>query len=80
MKLRDFMQQQGLNQAELSRRMNYPDEGISMILSGKRKPSAGFCWRFALAFGFDTAQAVLGDGHEPPATAPQEQPYDSAAN
>jgi transcriptional regulator with XRE-family HTH domain len=72
-RLREFMREQGFNQTELARKLNYPDESISMLLSGKRKPSGLFRWRFGLVFGFEAATFIFAD---PP--TPEAQPESPA--
>jgi transcriptional regulator with XRE-family HTH domain len=59
-RLRQFMQDHDLSQAELARRLECTDELISMVLSGKRPLTNNLRWRFAKVYGFDTAQQVFG--------------------
>jgi len=61
-KLKLFLQEQHITQAELGRRVRAAHSYISRVMHGKLRVSDAFRWRFALAFGFEKAIAILGTG------------------
>jgi transcriptional regulator with XRE-family HTH domain len=64
-RLRQFLSDHHLSQAEFARRLDYHPELISMVLSGKRPASDGLKLRFIEAFGLDSYRSVFVGDDEP---------------
>lgn len=61
-KIKDFLAQNDMTQAELAAKLGYNEAYISLIVHGKRKPKDAFRWRWQQAFGKASCKQVLEDG------------------
>ena len=59
-RLRNWMEQENLDQERLADAVGFSPGAISYILSGKRKVSAGFKLAFVARFGTEAGAEVLG--------------------
>lgn len=63
--LKTWMEQQGLNNSALARRMGVSYELVYKIVEGQRPVSDGFKWRFSQTFGADVAESIFGNRPQP---------------
>lgn len=58
-----FMEENNLSQAEVARRLGYQQSHVSMVISGQRRVTDGFRYRWLEAFGAKALRYL--NGNEP---------------
>lgn len=64
--IKDFLHQKGMTQAELAEKLGYEQSHIAMVISGQRRITDGFRWRWLEAFGPSALRVLNGNGDEQP--------------
>lgn len=59
--LRRWMAENNIRQSDLARALCVSEALVSRVIAGDRPTSGHFRWRFAQAYGYLAAVAVLGD-------------------
>ena len=61
-KIKEFLAQNDMTQAELAAKLKYNETYISLIVNGHRTPKDAFRWRWQQAFGKASLKVLDGDG------------------
>ena len=56
-----FMDENGLSQADVARRLGYQQSHVSMVINGQRRVTDGFRYRWLEAFGAKALSHLNGD-------------------
>lgn len=59
--IKDFIKERGMTQTELADKLGYEQSHVAMVISGKRRVTDGFRWRWLEAFGPSALHVLNGD-------------------